>query len=89
MFCHNKPLFRARSKGLGRLAHSVYSPVCLSESCGGSKFYDVTRALRYCTCAVHEAILLTRVASRNFKKLKSFFELFVARVYLEIPVIIF
>ena len=25
MFCHNKPLFRARSKGLGRLAHSVYS----------------------------------------------------------------
>ena len=24
MFCHNKPLFRARSKGLGRLAHSVY-----------------------------------------------------------------
>ena len=25
MFCHNKPLFRARSEGLGRLAHSVYS----------------------------------------------------------------
>ena len=25
MFCHNKPLFRARSKGLGRLAHSVYT----------------------------------------------------------------
>ena len=24
MFCHNKPLFRARSEGLGRLAHSVY-----------------------------------------------------------------
>ena len=24
MFCHNKPLFRARSKGLGRLVHSVY-----------------------------------------------------------------
>ena len=24
-----------------------HSPVCLSESCGGSKFYDVTRALRY------------------------------------------
>ena len=24
MFCHNKPLFRARSKGLGGLAHSVY-----------------------------------------------------------------
>ena len=24
MFRHNKPLFRARSKGLGRLAHSVY-----------------------------------------------------------------
>ena len=26
MFCHNKPLFRARSKGLGCLAHSVYTP---------------------------------------------------------------
>ena len=25
MFFHNKPLFRARSEGLGRLAHSVYS----------------------------------------------------------------
>ena len=25
MFCHNKPLFRARSEGLGRLAHSVYN----------------------------------------------------------------
>ena len=24
MFCHNKPLFRDRSKGLGRLVHSVY-----------------------------------------------------------------
>ena len=24
MFCHNKPLFRARSEGLGRLVHSVY-----------------------------------------------------------------
>ena len=24
MFCHSKPLFRARSEGLGRLAHSVY-----------------------------------------------------------------
>ena len=24
MFCHNKPLFRARSEGLGCLAHSVY-----------------------------------------------------------------
>ena len=37
---------------------------------------------------MHEAILLTRVASKNFKKLKSSFELFFARVYLEIPVII-
>ena len=27
MFCHNKPLFRARSEGLGRLAHSVYCPL--------------------------------------------------------------
>ena len=26
MFCHNKRLFRARSEGLGRLAHSVYTP---------------------------------------------------------------
>ena len=25
MFCHNKPLFRARSEELGRLAHSVYN----------------------------------------------------------------
>ena len=24
LFCHNKPLFRARSEGLGRLSHSVY-----------------------------------------------------------------
>ena len=38
---------------------------------------------------MHEAILLTRVASKNFKKLKSSFELFFARVYLEIPVIIY
>ena len=37
---------------------------------------------------MHEAILMTRVASKNFKKLKSFFELFFAQVYLEIPVII-
>ena len=25
MFCHNKPLFRARPKGLGRFAHSFYT----------------------------------------------------------------
>ena len=25
MLCHNKPLFRPRSEGLGHLAHSVYS----------------------------------------------------------------
>ena len=25
MFCHNKPIFRARSEGFGRLAHSVYN----------------------------------------------------------------
>ena len=37
---------------------------------------------------MHEAILMARVASKNFKKLKSFFELFFAQVYLEIPVII-
>ena len=29
MFCHNKPLFPARSEGLGRLAHSFYITILL------------------------------------------------------------
>lgn len=39
MLCHNKPLFRPRSEGLGHLAHSVYTfhltksgPLC--KRCG-------------------------------------------------------
>ena len=38
---------------------------------------------------VHEAILLTRSQAKILKKLKSFFELFFARVYSEIPVTVF
>ena len=29
MFCHNKPLFRARLEGPGRLAHLVYCALFL------------------------------------------------------------
>lgn len=41
---------------------------------------------RVCSMELH---LLTRVASKNFKKLTNLFELFFARGYWEIPVILF
>ena len=45
MFYHNKPLFRARSEGLGRLAPPVYTP-CLILTRSLTK--DVTDTEKSC-----------------------------------------
>ena len=47
MFCHNKPLFHARSEGLGRLAHSVYSNKD-DVKCTDEQFRPVTVVIFCC-----------------------------------------